>query len=363
VDLQKALPPKTGFKYVIIGAGQVGRTIIEHLLLRGEDNITAVDIADAVAKDFAHEPRVKFFKASVVDEEKITEATKNADTVFITFALIKYYERLPHQYAASHKINVDGTETVIKACITNNVKMLIQTSSSNVLLSKVAPLCYDMPTLLISDDSPYPTTFGNHYIHTKVLAEQTLLKANNRNGKLLVGAIRPCSGIFGYKDKLISEQGIREKIIVSIYGDTVIDLVYVENISYAHLLLERKLMDTPDAVSGQGFLVSNNQVMTLLQFYGTIAHMYDAIKIWKVYRPLFWLIGFISEQVQVIGKGKWSLGQIDLLTIASLKLMNTSYVGNCDKAERLLGYKPLYTIDEGVQKMKYLYDLEFGKAT
>lgn len=74
------------------------------------------------------------------------------------------------------------------------------------------------------------------------------------------------------------------------------------------------------------------------------------------------ILANISYYVALISKRKISLGQFDLLTPVVLKLNNTQlmYVG--DKAKRILGYSPIFTVEEGISKAAYEY-IKFKKPS
>ena len=74
-----------------------------------------------------------------------------------------------------------------------------------------------------------------------------------------------------------------------------------------------------------------------------------------------WVIGYISELNQRIFKGKVSLGRdIDMLTPGMLATATMEYSYNSDKAKRVLGYEPAYTLDQAIQKSLYdFWDLHY----
>jgi 3beta-hydroxy-delta5-steroid dehydrogenase/steroid delta-isomerase len=244
--------PSTGKRYVVVGTGNVGMTLVEALIERGETNVVGFDISmprRTPAKHFA------YVKGDVTDYEQVRQALIGADVVYATFAVIKYQERLPHDYAFSHKVNVTGTENVIRACVANGVQLLLQTSTSHVVMS---PSVHDRMDL--DESAAYCTadTAENHYAWTKAQSEQLILAANGTplpsGGKLLTVALRPCSGIFGAMDQMISEltlKNFKTKSAEMVTATGTIDWIYVEDLVYAELLAERKLLDSPETVGAQ----------------------------------------------------------------------------------------------------------------
>merc|ERR1711894_293431 len=87
-------------------------------------------------------------------------------------------------------------------------------------------------------------------------------------------------------------------------------------------------------------------------------------KMSKVTNPQFvflpmnvlWIVAYFSEAVQKVFKGKVSISrEVDILTPAMLQTALMSYSYNSDKAERVLGYKPAFTLEEGVQRALHEY--------
>jgi nucleoside-diphosphate-sugar epimerase len=88
------------------------------------------------------------------------------------------------------KVNVTGTEVILRACASSSVGKLVFTSSGGVV--------YDGEENLVDVDErlAYPAVPLDAYNDTKARAEKLVLEANGKDG-LLTCAIRP-AGIFGY---------------------------------------------------------------------------------------------------------------------------------------------------------------------
>eukprot|EP00928_Gymnodinium_smaydae_P075441 TRINITY_DN58456_c0_g1_i1.p1 TRINITY_DN58456_c0_g1~~TRINITY_DN58456_c0_g1_i1.p1 ORF type:complete len:416 (-),score=70.90 TRINITY_DN58456_c0_g1_i1:110-1357(-) len=349
--------PATGKRYLIIGTGSVGLTIMDALLQRGEKQVKGFDVAKP--KRELKVPGAEFVIGSISDYNALRDACKDVDVVFLTAALIRYYERLAWQYSDSHAVNVTGTANVVRACIECGVQILVQTSSSNVCIAPgLARENMDEQSPLV-DASNSP----NHYGWTKVQAENAILAANgarlpNNNGKLVTGSIRPCSGIFGPGDNFMTERFLREGKVQIIIPDPKIDYVYVENVVWGHLLLEKKLLSDADAVGGQVFCVSNEEPIVADDFYAALAFFYQQVTgkpLLRTYLPigLLTLIAWLNESFQRIFR-KRVTGDLANLTPAMFKLAALSYTFSSKKAKTLLGYEPIYTLDEALQKTVFL---------
>eukprot|EP00440_Ansanella_granifera_P022034 gb/GFBE01023925.1/.p1 GENE.gb/GFBE01023925.1/~~gb/GFBE01023925.1/.p1 ORF type:complete len:538 (+),score=63.98 gb/GFBE01023925.1/:1-1614(+) len=346
--------PRTGERYLVIGTGSVGLSLVEALTDRGE-TVTGFDMVPPRRSI----PGVNFVQGSVTDYAAVKAACENVDVVFATFALIRYYERQAWQYGESHDVNVLGTSNVIRACIECGVKLLVQTSTSHVCLVP------DLVTMEMDERTPLVTASNapNHYGWTKVQAERAVLAANgqvlSKGGRLLTGCIRPCSAIFGPEDNFITERYLKSGCVQQLLSWAKIDYVYVENVVWAHLLLERGLRDKPQEVGGEAFCASNCEPVVADDYFRCLAHFWEAatgkslIFQYLPYR-LITGIAYMLEGFQWLTHIRVK-GDAANLTGAMLKIGSISYAYSSEKAKRLLGYEPLYNLDEAVQRTVQLF--------
>lgn len=190
---------------------------------------------------------VQYVQGDVNDMKAVRAACEGADVVYSTFAIIRYWESMPHQLQANAHVNVDGTNTVVEACLAEGVGQLISTSTSNVCVSKTKDL------QIFDEDTPYVTADNapHHYAYTKALAEVLVLNANGKSdGKgraLQTACVRPCSGIFGSRDRFIVQR-LLDKGGYDVVVLGTIDWIYVDNVVWGHLLAERALTEKPNQV-------------------------------------------------------------------------------------------------------------------
>ena len=363
VDLEalvKSHCPKTGDHYLVIGTGFLGCKIIHALLLRHETRIRAFDIdPTALPPELSSHPNVEFVQGDVTQLKDIEEACQGADTVFCTFAIIRYFERLPAYASLSERINVRGTENVVTACRQAGVKRLIQTSTSNVCLAK------DLVNLEMNENSPYVTHANspNHYGWTKALAEQHVLEANgdnwiHGNGRLQTASIRPCSGIFGYRDKLNLERILKVRRAFMLVPRTYLDWVFVDNVAWGHLLLEQAMQCNKEGIGGEVFCVSNNEPMTSESFYNSVKTFFPALRVNRMPYVFVRLMAHSLETLQRVVPHKLTPNTVGELAMLSPATLNTclDYVFTCSKAKEVLGYEPIYTVDQGIQKALREYE-------
>ena len=339
-------PMKTGKNYTVIGAGFLGKKLIHSLLLRGETKIKAFDMDPTACDVFKNDPRVEFILGDVTNYEQVLNAIRGADVVYSTFAIIRFMDRLDKEIPLSYKVNVSGTENVVRACQEAAVTMLVQTSSSNVSVGT------GQCTLDMDEKVPYVTRENcpNHYGWTKAIAEQIVLNANGVNG-VLTAAIRPCSGIFGAEDRHMLEPMLKlgRALLTPNGGSNVIDFIYVTNVVWGHFLLEKALWDKPnEGIAGETFCISNSNPMRLLDFCGLVNELRlgGLVIIPAPYRLLVclaYLVEFAKAQ------GIKVTGQLSQLTVATINYLDLSYAFTHKRAFEKLGYEPVYSMEEAIQ--------------
>lgn len=256
----------TGDQYLVVGVGFIGKRLVQRLLDRGETKIRLFDIAPF--NPFEGDERVEFFRGDVTKLDDIAGACEGVDTIYATFAVIRFSDRLDFQAGFSYHINVNGTKTLMQAVKKKNVPRVIVTSSSHATTDEDS-----QPRLGRDESAPYVTreTAHNHYGWTKALADKYALAQNGSilgNGEVLkVVIVRPCSGIFGGDDKIQFERFFNMGIGPCLNAKYVIDWTYVDNIVLGHLLAEARLQEGKDGVAGEAFCISNGDAITMPNFF------------------------------------------------------------------------------------------------
>jgi nucleoside-diphosphate-sugar epimerase len=176
------------------------------------------DLTTGSAKD------VQFFKVDISDAEAVDAAFQaqwpstssdpgNAEpeiTIFHTAANIRFYERHLSLVPRSAKVNVNGTQNIIRAALLVGATVLVQTSSGSVAVRSSRFWLWPWEKepkhfvqVLNDDDSRLPKRhedFFSNYAATKLVGEGLVRKANGTplaKGILRTGSIRPGNGIFG----------------------------------------------------------------------------------------------------------------------------------------------------------------------
>ena len=118
-------------------------------------------------------------KRIAVDRQAVQAAVSGVEVVYHTAAVPGVWGA----WELFHSVNVRGTENVIAACRACGVRKLVFTSSPSVTFDGTDQCGVD-------ESAPYPQRWLCHYPHTKALAEQAVLAANDGRD-LLTCALRP----------------------------------------------------------------------------------------------------------------------------------------------------------------------------
>jgi sterol-4alpha-carboxylate 3-dehydrogenase (decarboxylating) len=338
--------------YLIIGgAGFLGRAIATMCLQNGS-NVSIFDIVKPKDVD----PRIHCYIGDITKPTDIQEACKGKSIVIHTASPVH-----GKPAAVYFKVNVEGTNNVIQACLDQKVRKLIYTSSASVI--------YNGQDLVNADETtPYCTVHMDAYNETKALAEQSVLKANCK--ELATCAIRP-SGIFGPGYILYScrdQQGIaiaetaksgKHKFILG-NNTNLFDITFVENAAYAHVLAAQKVA-FGNGIDGQAFLITNDQPIFFWDYPKLLWHYlgYENTQRICLSSSVSFAIGGLMDMIA------WILSPIKEIhptfTRFRVKIILGNRYFNINKAKTLLGYKPIVPLIQGLQKTaEYWKTLGYG---
>uniref|UniRef100_W5NC98 NAD(P) dependent steroid dehydrogenase-like n=1 Tax=Lepisosteus oculatus TaxID=7918 RepID=W5NC98_LEPOC len=167
---------------VIGGSGFLGRHLVEKLLERGYI-VSVFDILQGFEL-----PGVTFHVGDLCDRQALLPALQGASVVFHCASPSPASD----DRALFHRVNVEGTRTVLQACREAGVQRLVLTSSASVVFEGT-----DIKNA--SEDLPYARRPIDYYTETKIQQEKLVLEACDPGRGFLTVAIRP-HGIFGPRD-------------------------------------------------------------------------------------------------------------------------------------------------------------------
>lgn len=313
-------------KAIVTGAtGGLGRNMVEFLQAQGHEVIGC-----GRNKSIGNSLPCKFKSFDLADKQAVLDNFESVDVVFHCAALSSPWGRYEEFYDA----NVVATKNVLSAINELKIPRMVHVSTPSVY--------FDFEDHELIKESYLSKKFANHYAHTKYLAEQEVL--NSPLERLHVSIIRP-RAIFGEYDSVIVPRiekiVARTKIPFIKNKQVIVDVTYVGNVVHAMYLCATK-----DIPSKQVFNITNDQPM---EIYSVISLLAKSIGIDLHMRlvnyTLMYGLAVLLETFAGFLKTKEPL-----VTRYSIGVIGYSQTLDISNAKKQLGYKPVYSIEQGVER-------------
>ncbi len=268
-------------KALVTGAnGFLGSYLVRHLLEHGYDVTAMTRRRDEGLASL----NVQMAHGDVRDFESVLKACTGQDVVFHTAAISGIWGPWKRFYTT----NTVGTRNVVDACVQTSVRRLVYTSSPSVT--------FDGEHQTNIDESvPYPKRWLCHYPHSKALAEQNVLNANDKFD-LLTCALRPHL-IWGPGDQHLIPRLIdraKNKQLRRVGdGANLIDTIYVENAAEAHRQAAEALVDD-SPLCGKAYFISQD----------------DPVNCWDWINEILQLAGLPRIRQSISFRWAWRLGYV-----------------------------------------------------
>ncbi|KAJ4368372.1 erg26, C-3 sterol dehydrogenase [Neocucurbitaria cava] len=340
-------PSNLGTVLVFGGGGFLGAVAVEKLL---ETKCwTSIVVASRNPKQ--HLPNVSYRKVDICDEKSVQALIDDVKPRLVIHLVSPHYNAEPKLL---YDCNVKGTANFIKACQESpHVNALLYTSSNRVISNRP-------PAILTEDQITLFTESSNThaYCKTKAIADRMVLDAN---GPSLKTAILRVPIVYGGRDQHMEivmdflDNG-QQKIQL---GDNkaFFEIVGVDNAAHAHVLASKALLAAPASpeknIAGHAFSITDGNPMHWYDFARKVwAEAGDKTKLEDVKVVPFWLLSFVAVSWE------WTLW---LCTFGMMRAtefnwynINTLKEGNCvldiSKGERMLGYSPIVSTEEGIRR-------------
>ncbi|WP_152020173.1 NAD-dependent epimerase/dehydratase family protein [Aliarcobacter butzleri] len=310
-------------KAIITGAtGGLGRNLLEFLVLQNWQ-VVAFGRDEKIGKSLG----VEFYAFDLSDFEQTKKYFQKADIVFHCAALSSPWGK----YEEFYKANVIATKNVLKAMELFNIKKIVHVSTPSIY--------FDFQDRFEIKEEFIPTKFVNDYAKTKYEAEQLVL-----NSSVFSVIIRP-RAIFGEYDNVLVPR--LEKVALKGFlpiiknKKTIVDVTYVGNVVNALYLASIK-----DIPSKSIFNITNDEPMDIQEVFSLLM---ETIKIKTKFKYIsYFVLFYLATILEIISK----LGFIKepFLTKYGVGVISKSQTLDISKAKKILGYKPIYTIKEGLQR-------------
>jgi 2-alkyl-3-oxoalkanoate reductase len=319
---------------VTCGGGFLGRYIVEELLARGDQVRTLGRSRYPELERLG----VEAVQGDIRDEASVIKACGGVEVVSHAAALPLLWGRFEELYA----VHVDGTKNVLKGCRAQGVAKLVYTSTPSVVFD-MADLCG------VDETAPHPDRYICHYPATKSIAERLVLQ-HNREGGLLTAALRPHL-IWGPGDRhliprVIARARARQLFIVG-DGTNRVDITYVENAAWAHVLAADHLAPG-SPVAGRAYFISQGEPVVLWDFINRLLQRLDVPPVTRAipYRAA-WALGGLSEIVF----GALRLPGEPRMTRFLASQLARSHYFDIGRAKADFGYAPRVSTAEGLERL------------
>jgi nucleoside-diphosphate-sugar epimerase len=346
--------PNTNHPVVLItgGEGFLGQALLRELLKPGADvlrprEIRVFDLRPAAK---AAPPGVTRMRGDVRRPDDVRRACAGVDVVFHLAALIDWGQ---HGSPAVREVNLGGTLNVIDACREAGVGALVSASSLDAI--------YPGHHVRNADESfPYPARFPNEYCASKAEAEQAVLQANGAplsgvpGARLQTIVLRPCA-IWGEGDPYHIGSFLKLARFGPVFrmgrDRAPYQFVYVGNIAHAFVLAAQALLLGHTETAGQLYFIKDFPPKNLFDqmepFVRAGGGRILPAALALPHRPVR-AIAYLVEAVTRILRPIYLM--TPLLTPFSVDSVCSEFTVASDKAERLLGYRPIYTETEARQR-------------
>ncbi|MET0451682.1 MAG: NAD-dependent epimerase/dehydratase family protein [Mycobacterium sp.] len=326
---------RTDLGHVLVtgGSGFVGGNLVTELLERGH-RVRSFDRAPSPLKP--HD-RLQTFVGDITNTDDVAAAVEGVDTVIHTAAVIDLMGggSAPAR-ERSFSVNVGGTKNLVQAAQSAGVKRFVYTASNSVVMSGQRIAGGD-------ETMPYTTRFADLYTETKVAAEKFVLTQNGQAG-MLTCSIRP-SGIWGRGDQTmfrkLFESVLRGHVKVLVGSkDVRLDNSYVHNLIHGFILAGEHLVPGGTA-PGQAYFINDGEPVNMFEFSRPV------IEACGHHWPRFRVSGRLVHAVMSVWQWlhfRFGLPQPLLEPLAVERVYLDNFFSTA-KAERELGYRPLFTTE------------------
>ncbi|MEO2036186.1 MAG: NAD-dependent epimerase/dehydratase family protein [Planctomycetaceae bacterium] len=314
------------------GGGFLGLYVVEQLLSAGHQ----VRVFCRSSYDTLQRDGIEVVQGAVRDRRTIAEACSDTEAVFHIAAIPGVWG----SWEKYHSVNAIGTQNVIQGCRNAGVSRLIYTSSPSVV--------FDGRDHCDADESlPYPVSWMCHYPHSKAIAEQAVLQANN--GSLRTVSLRPHL-IWGPRDNHLIPRLLQKARSGRLRrvgdGTNLVSVSYVENAAAAHLQAEESLRRSNNA-AGRAYFVNEPESVNLWNWIDELLALVDLPPVRKsISAGAAYRVGHVMERLWKFLPGEPPMTRF----VASQLAGSHSY--SIGAAERDFGYAPVCTMAEGMQRLQ-----------
>lgn len=268
--------------------------------------------------------------ADLREKDAVMTACEGAEVVYHAGALSAPWGRR----ADFFEINIGGTESVLAGCLKHRVRRVVYVSSPSVVFD-------GSDQQLLREDAPYPRRFASVYSLTKKLGEDRVRAASRQGLETVI--VRP-KAIFGPGDTSLLPRLIdaarRNRLPQLGDGRNLVDLTYVGNVAHALLLA----VGSAQAIN-KTYTITNGEHVPLWEVIRVVLQrLHLSTNLRRVPLPVALAAASLMEATARV------MGREPLLTRYSAAILARTQTYDISAAKRDLGYTPLVSIDDGIER-------------
>jgi nucleoside-diphosphate-sugar epimerase len=316
------------------GGGFLGSNIVSTLLAEGWS-----------VKNFSrhHYPELEArgvvcHQGDLAGRRAVCDALRDSDVVFHVAAKAGIWGDYSEYYAA----NVTGTRNVIEACRRNGIGKLVYTSTTSVVFRG-----YDVRNA--NEEETLPEKHLAPYLATKAAAERLVIEANSST--LTTVVLRPHL-IWGPGDTQIfpriAERRRANRLTLVGSGENLVDSTFIENAARAHLDAEKRLHPGSPA-AGRAYFISQGDPRPLRTMINALL---DTANLPPVKRSVPLPVAYMAAWLLEAGYRTFHVASEPAFTRLSVLEMGRDHYFDISAARRDLGYRPVISIEEGLDRMR-----------
>lgn len=305
---------------VIGGSGFIGSFVVAELLKEDVKEVIVYDNFTRGKKEYLKEslkdPRCKIFPigGDIREIDILNKAMEGIDYVFCLSAMwLLHCKDFPR---TAFDVNISGTFNVLEACVKNNIKKLIWSSSASVY--------GDAVQLPMTEDHPFNNK--NFYGATKIAGEAMATAFNDRYGLKVIG-LRYMNVYGPHQDQTAAYTGVvpimlnkidaNEAPVINGDGTQAYDFIYVEDVARCNVQALKSEKEF-------GFYNVGTEVQT------SIKQLCDLI------------LDLKSSNLKVTYKP---------YSVDDARALVQNRIGSAEKAKSEIGFEYEYTLEEGLLRL------------
>lgn len=259
-------------------------------------------------------------------------------------------------------MNVNGARNHLHAAQkTESMKAFVYTSTSSAIHDNVSELVDADESLPVLR---YPAQ-KRVYTLTKVEAKDEILASNRQGGdsSLLTVSIRPATAFgardFGFMGKVIAQARAGKANAQIGPGENYYDVMYISNLVDSHLLAAHALVNAygkaapppENRVDGEAFIIINDEPVLFWDFNRAVAASVGMPVRKEDIKVIPYWVAMLAATISEWSTWIFSFGRKKApITREAVHLSTITRILKCDKAKRILAYKPKIGVYEGLEE-------------